>query len=316
MTPLISRFSVTLFTLALLGCGSGVSSDLDGPKGFEPSRDGVRCDKDIDALQSVKASPLACEDTTQCPVGSHCSEGVCTWECFADSDCGSGSRCDCAGSCHEGTVRSAMNSDACQRLPEAEKQSALTALGTDPVSCYGDDDCPCGASCDDAGTCIVDPTLAADALPAMTVTLLPNVVSADTSTGAVVRAVTVQVATHNLDQVTASDLPVLQLGFASTSGNAPRVRCSAGDAFASDCSLDASWSLAPADQRLVSAPAHRLDRAPSEQRRRPVDARGQGPPGTRRRHLGRPCDPRQRRAPRRVRRVHWQASPSAPATCP
>lgn len=126
------------------GSSSGAASSQDG---------GPTCDKDWQALSDLLAQPAACTTSGECPTGSYCDGDVCTWQCYADSDCGAGRSCSCDGVCSDGETPVDPGVDrACPR-----NQALLDDPATRERECLIDEQCPYGARCDGAtATCAFD----------------------------------------------------------------------------------------------------------------------------------------------------------------
>ena len=109
---------------------------------------------------SARRSPAA--PTSDCPAGSHCDDAThrCAFSCLADSDCGDGQACDAGGSCVRAPAASHHSSrsprSGCQTIPVPDRLAALAALTDDPLPCFGDEECPCGAYCANDATCHYD----------------------------------------------------------------------------------------------------------------------------------------------------------------
>ncbi|MEZ4359065.1 MAG: hypothetical protein R3B48_02720 [Kofleriaceae bacterium] len=273
-----------LLALVLASCGE--------PE--EPERSPLRRGKpNIDELQILKHDPRACDANADCPAGSHCDLEAqrCDWVCFSDSDCGDARRCDELGQCvqpergaHLSTVSSqlATTASACQAVPIADRIAALDALELDPMVCFDDADCPCGAYCSNDATCRFDcyadspltppfcqagqqcspegrciaadhsndPEILAD------LQLAPSVVRADTALGAAVVPVEVRVRAKLATHVTRAREVTVRLGFdpALPTDWQPRVRCAAAGPFSPSCELGPGWTYPGGADPLLSAP--------------------------------------------------------------
>lgn len=259
-------------TLSLLLVGCGASSE-------EPQR-GKR---DLDELALLKARPRACERDAQCPAGSHCDDGRCNWQCFGDSDCGDPSlACTARGACAPAdqggkgrisTVMSALAADTsqCQAIPLATRLGALDQLETDPIVCFDDSNCPCGAYCDNDATCrfdckVDDPaslpfcepgricssegrcitsTHSDDPQIVADLEVSPTTLVADTVGAAVLLPVEVRIRAKLLSQVTTAQQVTIgvQVSEGAVAGPAARVRCAEGAPLAASCELGAGWQF-------------------------------------------------------------------------
>jgi hypothetical protein len=168
----VLRWSWLAALLVLSGCEALFGGD--GNSGLVVMDGGV-CIKDRDELSALLARPRSCATSEQCPGGSFCdtAAGRCDWDCFSDSDCGSGFSCSCEGRCFvDGAEPDAgVGGDtSCQRdlevLADIGERNCLRdehcALGSrcDSVTrkctydCVGDSDCGSGTVCDCRGACV------------------------------------------------------------------------------------------------------------------------------------------------------------------
>lgn len=286
MASAVLRFAPCLLLLAWLGCS--------GARGEPPSPD--RAPRDIDELQRLRHDPRACAADADCPTGSHCgaASARCEWACFADSDCGDPKRaCDDAGRCiaapapvtastgtsaaatsaatSVATAALAANTASCTALPLAERQAALDDLESNPLTCFDDANCPCGAYCANDATCRFDcrfdapanqpfcspgqecspegrclmTSHADDPLLTADLDLASTVITADTAAAAVVVPVEVRLRAKQLALVAATQNATV--GFTVSTGEAAgpaaRVRCIAGAPWAASCELGAGWTF-------------------------------------------------------------------------
>jgi hypothetical protein len=292
MTAYLPR---TLFTIAAsllafaasVGCGDDSvvrsKTSSDGPQ--EPLSP-VACGKDLDALQMLHVKHVSCEETNDCPTGSHCNDHVCAWDCYADSDCGEG-RCTCDGTCRAGEPFASTTSPGCSAIPEQERTATLLALNAKQLGCVDDMGCPCGSYCDDSQTCHVeciagttDPnytcedgkscndlgkcvsaTAPADT-PRIPLSILfssPALI-ADTRTAPKAVSVAVTLESPTVALLAPENTPTVWIGINELddpgAGTAPhpRVRCSNAGAFADECTFDKAWTLDPVDGKLKSQP--------------------------------------------------------------
>lgn len=271
-SPLLSWFAT--LTVVLVACGAPAE---------EPASS--RAKPNLDELALLKARPLACERDSQCPAGSHCDRDRerCDWQCFGDSDCGDPSlACTSRGSCAPaaavrrdriGTVSSALAADTsqCQAVPLPTRLAALDQLETDPIVCFDDSNCPCGAYCDNDATCrfdckFDDPgappfcepgrecspegrclTSSQDDDPQIVADLQvsPTSLTADTAGAAVLRPVEVRIRAKLLSQVTIAQQVTLgvQVSDGAVAGPAAQVRCAESAPLAASCELGAGWQF-------------------------------------------------------------------------
>lgn len=133
--------------LLLIAALSGACDTLfggDGDRGLE-IRDGGVCIKDREELSELLARPRACSTSDECPGGSFCDidAGRCDWDCFTDSDCGSGFTCSCGGRCESPSALA----DAGVGDPSCPRELAVLATIAERA-CIRDEHCAVGASCD------------------------------------------------------------------------------------------------------------------------------------------------------------------------
>jgi hypothetical protein len=136
---------------ALSGCDLLGGGETDNRIQADPNA----CGKDRDELSRLLARPQACATSETCPTGSYCDpvRQSCTWQCFTDSDCGTGLECTCDGVCIGGDAGTggggAAGDPSCPRVV-----SVVEALTTTPRACTFDEQCPYGSQCDEAtGRC-------------------------------------------------------------------------------------------------------------------------------------------------------------------
>ena len=60
---------------------------------------GGRCQRSPQMLAALSQSLKQCVSNTDCPCGSSCALGVCSYDCVSDDDCAEGQSCDGRGHC-------------------------------------------------------------------------------------------------------------------------------------------------------------------------------------------------------------------------
>ncbi|MFH0901608.1 MAG: hypothetical protein V2A73_13350 [Pseudomonadota bacterium] len=133
----------------LLPRSSDAASRIGWPGGAEERLEGD-CDRaSLETLHDLLVDPQSCETSAPCPNGSYCDpdKKVCTWRCYADSDCGPLATCNCYGLCEDGdTVSPPDGTD-----PSCPRETALLdAVKSEKQECTWLDDCPFGSRCDSA----------------------------------------------------------------------------------------------------------------------------------------------------------------------
>jgi hypothetical protein len=277
-----------LLWFTVMGCG-GSSED--------PPPWSARGRANIDELQKLSHTPRACEDNKDCPAGSHCGDETqrCEWSCFADSDCGNDAGCNERGECEPAktsgslstsTVTSHLAADTatCLAIPLPDRLAALADLDGNPVVCFDDGNCPCGAYCDNDATCRFDcsfdnpsappfcaagqvcssegrcilPSHSDDPSIIADLELSPDVVHGDTATTAVVVNAEVRIHAKLPAQLAQANNVTVRLQFAERSNPPtplmPRVRCSSSEAFAATCELGPGWQFGSVSEPLRSSP--------------------------------------------------------------
>jgi hypothetical protein len=237
---------------------------------------GSSCDKDIDALQTAAITSQTCSD---CPVGSHCEDGRCRWECYASSDCGPGELCTCDGRCAPAPrVQALSASEDCAEPTEAELEATLASVSQSAASCSSSNDCPCGTHCGISGTCKAECSASNSSIvgtcPAQTQCTArglcvaedaqeppESVLAIDFSTPMVrVRpgadapdlAVALQIPSGALEAQ--AEAALVELRGAEHRPGAPALQCEAADSADSACVIDGGWRFEFSEGTLVSAP--------------------------------------------------------------
>jgi hypothetical protein len=126
----------------------GVEELLFGESSRESGvvNDAGMCVRDLSALTQLLVTPQACVASSTCPKGSYCnsSTGACDWQCYTDSDCGTGGACTCLGQCLGSPGSTPTTGDpACPR-----NRDLLLAPATKKRDCVFDEECPYGSRCD------------------------------------------------------------------------------------------------------------------------------------------------------------------------
>jgi hypothetical protein len=136
------------------GCGLLGGGESDNTINADPDE----CGKDRDELSRLLARPQACATSETCPTGSYCDplREACTWQCFTDSDCGTGFECTCDGVCiggdGDGGIGGGGDGGGDPSCPRVE--ALVEGLLTTPRACTFDEQCPYGSHCDEAtGRC-------------------------------------------------------------------------------------------------------------------------------------------------------------------
>src|SRR5262245_16679313 len=148
--PARRRFHAGLLVWLCLVALAGVAG-CDGLFGSDTgAATGTACVKDREALSRLLVQPQACVTSDSCPTGSHCGDtGACDWQCFADSDCGSGMTCTCDGRC-TGAGPGGDGGMPPVADPSCPRDRALlTSADTTSRTCTLDQDCPAGSHCDE-----------------------------------------------------------------------------------------------------------------------------------------------------------------------
>ncbi len=115
-------------------CGLGQTCDplrgrcVDDPEAVVPV---AEAEKQIPTLRWESLMHRGCRLAKDCPINSVCQDGVCTFECLSDEDCGlpGTAYCSCSGQCVEG----ARTTQGCSY--------------TEAKACNRNDECPEGAAC-------------------------------------------------------------------------------------------------------------------------------------------------------------------------
>jgi hypothetical protein len=285
-----SRRSRSLFSVAaaiaalVVGCDGRVS---DGPPAVSKFR--LTSARDIDELQRIKRTPRRCQADVQCPAGSYCDEdsGQCSWDCFADSDCGAEDLvCSARGLCEVGAwILTPSDTPECQAVPFEERRAVLESLADDQRFCSDDNDCPCGAYCASDATCRVEcmaeepdhvelfcdsgqvcsplgRCLESEGDPEpsieLTIEINPSILVTDSSAGAITLQAQVVVVATSLDVLDPTHPASVFVGFGERSDPEspvmPQVRCAAADPMAPSCEFDGGWVFNVSSGSLRSDP--------------------------------------------------------------